>query len=147
MMEGRSSSHITTPLYGMPNLSNEGYFLGDFVNVHHRHHPVTLSQNNNNNNKMIDSLHGNRHKGKAIWDFSQKIMVHQSNEASSSESSPSHFSLSNEKGWVRVMSEYHRNFDQRMQQQQKMKKVTMEKNTNIVNETIIKGQWTPEEDR
>ncbi|TKY50446.1 Transcription factor MYB98 [Spatholobus suberectus] len=129
VMEG-PSSHITTPLYGIPTPS-----LGDggaFVNVH-RHHPVTLAPNHN---KIMDGLHGH-HKGKVIWDFSQKTMVRPC-EASSSKSP---LSLSNEYGLV--MSEYHWDIDQRMQQ---LKKVKMEKDTHIANYNIIKGQWTLEED-
>jgi len=83
------------------------------------------------NNNKIEALY-DHHKGKVIWDFSQKSMVHPF-EASSSKS-PSPFSLSNEYGLG--MSGFHRDTDPRM--------VEVEKN---MNSNIIKGQWTPEEDR
>ncbi|TKY50447.1 Transcription factor MYB98 [Spatholobus suberectus] len=137
-MEG-PSSHITTPFYGIPTpfLGDGSSLGGGFVDVH-RHHPVTLAPNNN---KMVDAFHGH-HKGKVMWDFSQKTMV-QPWDASSSKS-PSTLPLSNEYGLV-MMSEYRWDTDQRMQQ---LKKVKVEKHTNIAiaNDYIIKGQWTSEED-
>lgn len=89
----------------------------------------------------MDALHDHHHKGKVIWDFSQQMMVH-SSKASSSKS-PSPFSLSNEYGLV--MSEYHRDTNQKSVQQ-KMKVVMVNMDINITNDNIIKAQWTPEQD-
>lgn len=123
--------HQYTLLYG-------GSFLGGFVNVHH-HHPKTIAANNYHN--KMDALHDHHHKGKVIWDFSQQMMVH-SSKASSSKS-PSPFSLSNEYGLV--MSEYHRDTNQKSVQQ-KMKVLKVNMDINITNDNIIKAQWTPEQD-
>ncbi|KAG4926275.1 hypothetical protein JHK85_052761 [Glycine max] len=89
----------------------------------------------------MDALHDHHHKGKVIWDFSQQMMVH-SSKASSSKS-PSPFSLSNEYGLV--MSEYHRDTNQKSVQQ-KMKVLKVNMDINITNDNIIKAQWTPEQD-
>ncbi|KAL9276853.1 hypothetical protein ACSQ67_025597 [Phaseolus vulgaris] len=121
---------ITAPMYGngipTPSLGHDGSSLTGFVNIN-SHQPVMLAPKNNN---KIEALY-DHHKGKVIWDFSQKSMVHPF-EASSSKS-PSPFSLSNEYGLG--MSGFHRDTDPRM--------VEVEKN---MNSNIIKGQWTPEED-
>ncbi|RDX61137.1 hypothetical protein CR513_60659, partial [Mucuna pruriens] len=121
-------------LYGISTHCDGGSSLGGFVNIQ-RHHSVMLAPNNNN------ALHGHS-KGKIIWDFSQRTMIHQF-EASSSRSSPSPLSLSNEYGLL--MNEYHWDNDQRMQQ--KMKLIKVENDANIANDNIIKGQWSPDEDR
>lgn len=120
LMDGSNS--IVTPMYGIPTPS-----LGDgsFVNIS-SHQPVMLAPKNNS---KIE-------EGKVIWDFSQKTMVHPF-ETSSPMSPSSPFCLSNEYGLG--MSEFHSDTYRRM--------VEMEKNTNNATHNIIKGQWTPEEDR
>ncbi|WVZ16352.1 hypothetical protein V8G54_009334 [Vigna mungo] len=120
LMDG--SNTIVTSMYGGD---------GSFVNIN-SHQPVMLAPKNNS---KIEALY-DEHKGKVIWDFSQKTMVHPF-ETSSPMSPSSPFCLSNEYGLG--MSEYHRDTDRRM--------VDMEKNTNNATHNIIKGQWTPEEDR
>ncbi|KAL2333881.1 hypothetical protein Fmac_015094 [Flemingia macrophylla] len=133
MMEGPSSAKIPTPSYDkIPTLSlSDGSLLrGSFVNAHH-HLPKMLAPNRNNEKGV---LHGHRHKGNVIWDFSQKMMVHASEASSIKAPSP----LSNEYG--SVVSEYQRDIDQRL------KNLEVEKDTDKDN-NIIKGQWTPEEDR
>jgi len=132
VMDG--SNPITNPVYGgngipTPSLG-DGSSLTGFDNIN-SHQPVMLAPKNNN---KIEALH-DHHKGKVIWDFSQKTMVHPF-EASSSKS-PSPFCLSNEYGLD--MSDFHRDSDRRM--------VEVKKNNNNANDNIIKGQWTPEEDR
>ncbi|CAJ1949162.1 unnamed protein product [Sphenostylis stenocarpa] len=128
VMEGPSNP-ITNPIYGNgisnPSLG-DGSSLRGFVNSHQ---PVMLAPKNNN---KMEALY-DHHKGKVIWDFSQKTMV-QPFEASSSKS-PSPFCFSNEYGVG--MNEFHRVTDQ---------SVEVEKATNNVNDNIIKGQWTSEED-
>jgi len=123
------SNPIVTPMYGN-GIPTPSVGDGSFVSIN-SHQPVMLAPKNNN---KIETLY-DHHKGKVIWDFSQKTTVHPFEP--SSPKSPSPFCLSNHYGFG--MSEFHRDTDIRM--------VEVEKNTNNATHNIIKGQWTPEEDR
>ncbi|KAK7365176.1 hypothetical protein VNO80_14032 [Phaseolus coccineus] len=130
-MEGHSNP--TTP-HGISTPCGGGSPLIRFA-IDSYHHPLTLEQNR----KVMDALHGYQ-KSSVICEFSQNTMLllHPAMLASSSISSPLPFSLFN-KCELMVTSECHWDTNQKMK----------EKNdTNIANDTIIKGQyWTPEEDR
>ncbi|QCD95259.1 myb proto-oncogene protein [Vigna unguiculata] len=112
---------VTTPFDG-------GSSLGGFANDHCRH-SVTLEPNKT----TIDALHGYE-KNTVICKFSQKTMLVHPSQASSSKSLP--FSLFNK--CELLMSECPWNSNQNAE---------VKKDTNIANHDIIKGQWTPEEDR
>ncbi|QCE04210.1 myb proto-oncogene protein [Vigna unguiculata] len=122
------SNPIVTPMYGN-GIPTPSVGDGSFVSIN-SHQPVMLAPKNNN---KIETLY-DHHKGKVIWDFSQKTTVHPFEP--SSPKSPSPFCLSNHYGFG--MSEFHRDTDIRM--------VEVENNTNNATHNIIKGQWTPEED-
>ncbi|KAG2380820.1 Transcription factor [Vigna angularis] len=126
VMDG--SNPIVTPMYGN-GIPTPSFGDGSFANIN-SHQPVMLVPKNNS---KIEALYDD-HKGKVIWDFSQKTMVHPFE--ASSPNSPSPFCLSNEYGLG--MSEFHRDTDRRM--------VEVENNTHNATDNIIKGQWTPEED-
>ncbi|KOM56913.1 hypothetical protein LR48_Vigan10g280500 [Vigna angularis] len=118
MMEAHSNP-VTTPFYG------------GFANDH-CHHSVTLEPNKT----VMDALHGNQ-KHTVICKFSQKTMSAHPSQASCSKSSPLSFSLFNNCE-LEMMSEFHWDNNQNAK---------LKNDTNIANHNIIKGQWTPEEDR
>ncbi|WVZ13454.1 hypothetical protein V8G54_011020 [Vigna mungo] len=95
-------------------------FYGGFANDH-SHHSVTLEPN----------------KNKVICKFSQKTMSVHPSQTSCSKSSPLPFSLFNNCG-LEMMSDFLWDTDQNAK---------VKNDTNIANHHIIKGQWTPEEDR
>ncbi|KAK7271662.1 hypothetical protein RJT34_27745 [Clitoria ternatea] len=129
MMEGHSSS-----------ITNPSTFPFDNAFANAQHNPMmTLPPNNNSNNTMFDSY--SQPTGKVIWDFSKKSLIPPSEASSSklpSQSSPNFLSNNYELGVNDFWNIDHA-------RHQSMERI--ENDTNISNGKIIKGQWSPQEDR